>query len=410
MSGYTYQELSKKITERFDEYKNAQVTVRTLKFWVEEGILPPPTGSARWRFFDEEALEEAISIRKLQIFYQQGIEDIKRILSLARTPAGFGNFKDGLESYCLSSFVSALWNRRAIDDPIQLIESFKNYELFLVYDNAYRPPYRLLHTDDLSDSYIKKAGKVYRRLLSIKTDDGKTFYFKPEQVGEYLQREDKWVYDTFVLPLKRQPVNGSPNSVNISKANDEVRSLLEEGILTSPRYIYKGENYFSKENIDSFRKWSTLAKSYGLNLGELKQMRSRIEYDIETYFYIPEISLVDHEPICHEFEKQVILFDTCLDSILFNIAFLEESRKSYTKEDSIKILRDYLNGFLFFCKGSLNEIGLKKTPIERLSARQIKTGLSQGKFTHKEVQKVLKAKEADVKAIEFVVKQNAKGG
>lgn len=400
MNGYTYQELAKKINERFGEYKDAQVSVRTLKFWVEEGILPAPKGAARWRFFDEDALEEAISIRKLQIFYQQGIEDIKRIISLARTPPGINNFKEGLEHNCLSDFVSALWNRQAVDDPIQLIESFKNYELFLVYDDAYRPPYRLLQAGDLSDSYIKKAGKVYRRLLSIKTDDGKTLYFKPEQVGEYLHREKDDHELIFKIPSK---------PINIPGKNEEVRSLLEEGILTSPRYIYKGENYFSKENIHSFRNWSSIAKSYGLNPGELRQLRSRIVYDIETYFYIPEFSLVDQEPVCHEFEKQVILFDKCLDSICFNIAFLEEARKKHTKEDSIKILRDYLDGFLFLCKGSLNEIGLKKTPIERLSAEQIKIGLSQMKFTQREIEKVLEIKEAEVKALKTVVKQNAKG-
>lgn len=400
MSGYTYQELVEKINEHFDEYKNAQVSTRTLKFWVEVGILPAPTGSARWRFFDEEAFEEAISIRKLQIFYSQGIEDIKRILSLARTPAGIRNFKDGLESYCLSSFVSALWNRQAIDDPIQLIESFKNHELFLVYDNAYRPPYRLLHTGDLSDSYVKKVGKVYKKLLSIKDDNGKTLCFKPEQVGEYLQRVGDDHELIFKIPSK---------PINIPEKNEEVRTLLEEGILTSPRYLYKGENYFSKENIGGFGNWSSLVRNYGFSLDELKQMRSRIEHDIETYFYIPEFSLVDQEPVCHEFEKQVIIFDKCLDSICFNIAFLEEAKKGHTKEDSIKILRDYLDGFLFLCKGSLNEIGLKKTPIERLSAEQIKIGLSQGKFTQREIEKVLEIKDAEVKALKTVVKQNAKG-
>ncbi|TVL97896.1 MAG: hypothetical protein CV087_21925 [Candidatus Brocadia sp. WS118] len=401
MSGYNYQELAKKINERFNESKDAQVSVRTLKFWVEEGVLPAPIGSARWRFFDDEALEEAISIRKLQIFYQQGIEDIKRIISLARTPPSINNFKGGLEHNCLSAFISALWNRQADDEPVQLIKSFKNRELFLVYDNAYRPPYRLLHTDELSDSYVKKAGKVYRRLLSIKADDGNAFYFKPEQIGEYLQRER----DGYDLIFKRLL-----KPINVSEKAEEVRSLLEEGILTSPRYIYKGENCFSKENIGGFRNWSSLVRDYGFSLGELKQMRSRIEYDIENYFNIPEISLVDNEPICHEFEKQVTLFDACLDSILFNIAFLEEARKGHAKDDSIKIIRNYLDGFLFLCKGSLNEIGLKKTPIERLSAEQIKTGLSQGIFTQREIGKVLKIKEAEVKTLKSVVKQNAKGG
>lgn len=399
MNGYTYQELVKKINEHYDEHKNAHVSVRTLKFWVEEGILPPPTGSARWRFFDEEALEEAISIRKLQIFYHQGIEDIKRILSLARTPAGAGNFKDGVESYCLSSFVSALWNRQAIDDPIQLIESFKNYELFLVYDNAYRPPYRLLDTDELADSYIKKAGKVYRKLLSIKDDNGKVIYFKPDQIGKHLQH----VYDTFVLPLK------GPEPVNIPELTEKVRYLLEEEVLSYPSYVYKGENYFSKENIGGFRNWSSLIKNYGFSLGELKQMRSRIEYDIEMYFYVPEISLVNQEPICHEFEKRVTLFDVCLDSILFNIAFLEESKRGHTKEDSMKILRDYLHGFLFLCKGSLNEIGLKKTPLDRLSPEQIKAGLTQGKFVRREVERVIRDRETEIKVLKLAVKQNAKG-
>ncbi len=401
MNEYSYQALAKKINERFDEYKDAQVSVRTLKFWVEEGILPAPKGSARWRFFDEDDLKDAISIRKLQIFYQQGIEDIKRIISLARTPPGINNFEGRFEHNCLSAFVSALWNRQADDEPVQLIESFKNNELFLVYDNAYHPPYRLLHANELSDSYVKKAGKVYRKLLSIKADDGKAFYFKPEQIGEYLQRERDGFDLIFKKPLK---------PINIPKKAEEIRSLLEEGILTSPRYLYKGENYFSKKNINGFGNWSNLVKDYGFNLGELKQMRSRIEHDIETYFYIPEISLVDQDPVCHEFEKQVILFDDCLDSILFNIAFLEEARKGHTTTDSIKILRDYLNGFLFLCKGSLNEIGLKKASIDRLSVKQIKTGLSLGKFTNKEIEKVLRVKECEVKVLKSVVKQNAKGG
>ena len=141
----------------------------------------------------------------------------------------------------------------------------------------------------------------------------------------------------------------------------------------------------------------------------MKLLRKRIESDIEIYFHMPEEDAFAESPLYYKFQRQVVLFENCLFNLMMNLFLREETIANHTLEDSIKILRDYLGGFLFLCNSFSGTVCLKKTPTERLSVRQIKTGLFQGKFTHKEVQKVLKVKEAEVKVLKSVVKQNAKG-
>ncbi len=403
MKGFLYRELAKKINDYFFDQKNAYVSVTALKFWVEEGILPAPQGSARWRYFNWDDFFEAINIRRLQVYCNQSIEDIKKIISLAKTQAA--KYKFPQHSHYLSKLYSSLGNRLIPEDAIQLIEAFKNNELHLVYDKAYKPPYRLLHKDGLFDSYYKEGDKVYRSLLSITDKNNKVIYFKPEQIEQYLKFEKEEIDKILKIPSK--PTDSS----RFSNTAENMRMLLNEGIMTQPRYRYKGENYFSEKNLSSANCW-LLFMNDGLSLDDLKRLRSRIESDIENYFYVPEISPIIEELISYEFEKQVILFDDYLGRSrdCFILGLPEEEVESHTEEDNLKIARDYLNGFLFLCKGLRNEIGLKKTPLERLSAEQIKAGLSQGKFTQKEVERVLRNKEAEVKALKTIAKQHAKGG
>lgn len=387
MKQYSYQELAEAINEYFKDFKDAQVTARTLKYWVEEGILPAPRGSGRWLSFDDFDLKEVISLRKLQIYQSQSIEDIHNIIFMVKLYSEMNKFPE--PGYYLSKFLSAVLSSPKHDYPIEEIEAFKKGELYLVYDEDYSPPYRLIHEDGLERSYKKENGKVYRVLLSIKDENGKVIYFKTEQIEEYLK-----------------DVESLRGNLDVTKVAEELRRLIKEGIMTSPHYRYKGKDYLSGLNIHHAQSLISLIKSYNLSFNELRQLRKRIEHDIETYFYLPEGFAFLFEPIYYEFEKQVTLFDTCLNSFHFELFWLEDSVKGHTKEDSIKIIKDYLNGFYFFCKSGFGDnVCLKKTPTDKLSAKQLKIGMSQGRFTEKEVESLIKTKESELKALKSVLKK-----
>lgn len=397
MKKYSYQEFAEEISIHFKNIPDAQVTVRTIKFWVKEGILPEPNGGGRWRYFEDDDLHEAVSIRKLQVVYGQSLEDIQNLNYLVAINPH--TIQSG-NTYNLSKLMSAIetYEKSGIN-PLYEIEAFKKHERLLVWDDAHLPPYRLIEEDQLSGSYFEEDGRVYRLLQFITDEDGKAIYFKPEQIEKYISLEIA-KYIEFIKDIKRGEAK-----VKAQK----IRALIDTGIMTPPRYRYKSADYFSESDIDTGKAWLSFIENYGLSFDDLKLFRKRIESDIENFFYAPEEGLFVESPIFYKFRKQVTLFNCCLDSFRHDLFVCEDTIVGHGKEDSLKLITDYLSGFRFLCYGFTGEICMKRTPIDRLSAEQIKTGLSEGKLTQREVKEILKAKKAEVAGLKSLVIQSLKG-
>ncbi len=59
--------------------KEAGVTVRTIRYYMDQGLLPPPTPSGRYAHFSQQHLDRLRLIRKLKELHLP-LEEIKRIL------------------------------------------------------------------------------------------------------------------------------------------------------------------------------------------------------------------------------------------------------------------------------------------------------------------------------------------
>lgn len=401
MNKYTYQELTEKVNAHFKDNVAAHVTERTLRFWINDGILPKPKGAGRCWHFEEDHFQEIISIRKLQSSYGQSIEDIKRINILADKYLNPSDSKFEKECHFnLSKVVSALESVQNLGiNPVPDIESFKKHKMILIKDYTYSPPYRFIDKDKYQGSYVEEDGIVYRVLETLPDLDVENGYFTIEQIEEYLS----------MINEKSKSNLKTFKHFNIKSEAEETRSLIADGIMNTPHYRFKGENYFSSRDLFTYDQWKDLLVNYGFGKGELKLLRKRIEFDIENYFYKPEEGVSIESSLFYKFQRQVVLFNDCLLDLLMYLFGREKLIASHTIEDSKNILRDYLDGFLFMCNSFVGTICLKKTPIERLSAKQIKTGLSQGKFAHREIEKVLRVKEVEVKAVKSILKQVSKG-
>lgn len=397
MKRYSYQEFAEEINKHLENIPDAQVTVRTVKFWVEAGLLPGPKGGSRWRFFEVDDLHEAVSIRKLQVKYGQSNEDIKK---LSVTASINPHTLQSGNSYNLSKLVAAVESIEKIGgNSIPAIEKFKAHKLLLVWDDAHMPTYRLIEEDQLSDSYLEENGKVYRKLQYITDEEGKVVYFRPAQIEKYISRVNA-MHREFVKGIRR---------IDAKAQADKIRELIDAGIMTTPRYRFKGEDYFFESDIEAGEDWLNFIEGYGLSYADLKLLRSRIEADIENFFYAPEEGLFVEAPIYYEFRKQVTLINSCIGFLRHDLFEREDTVVGHRREDSLRLIRDYIEGFFFLCSNFTGENCIKRTPIDRLSAKQIKTSLSKGKFTQREVALLLRAKEAEVRALKAIVNKSLKG-
>ncbi len=402
MNKYTYQELTKKVNTYFKDNIAAHVTERTLRFWMNDGILPKPKGAGRCWHFEEDHFREIISIRKLQFSYGQSIESIKSINILAN--AHLNPVDSTLKMECnfnLSKVIMALESAEKFGtNPALELDSFKKGNRLLIKDVDYSPPYRFVDEEKYHESFIEENGIVFRVFECLPGLEGEAEYYTNDQIEEFLSRIDEG----------KKSIIKTAKTTNTKAEAEEIRSLINDGLMTTPRYRYKGENYFSASGLLAYHHWKSLLGNYGFNKDELKLLRKRIESDMENYFYIPEDDIFAESLLYYKFQKQVVLFESCLFNLMMNLFLREESIANHTIEDSKKILKDYLDGFLFMCNSFTGTVCLKKTPIERLSAKQIKIGLAQGKFAHREVEKVLRNKEGEAKALKSLLKQPKKGG
>lgn len=401
MDIYTYKELSKKVNTYFKDGLAAHVTERTLRFWVKEGILPKPIGAGKWRYFEENHFQEIISIRKLQSSYGQNIEDIKKINDLANTHLNSSDSKTEKKGHFnLSKIVFALENFEKLGiNPVPELESFKRQKRILIKDTSYSVPYLLVDKNKSTGAYVEEGGVVYRILDTLPVMELGSGHFTIEGIEAYLYLENE---EAKSIHSKKHDIKADAK---------EIRNLIAEGIINTPRYRFKGKSYFSASDLSTYNVWKSFRTNYGLSKGELKLLKERIEFDIENFFYIPEPVIVSIESsLFYKFQKQSALLKDCLYAIAFYLLGCETLVANHTMEDNKKILRDYIDGFLFLCNDFSGNACLKKTPIERLSAKQIKSGLSQGRFIKKEFERVLKAKEVEVKTFKAILKQMSKGG
>ncbi len=405
MEKYYYQEFVDLINNSLKGIPNAQVTVRTVKFWVEQGLLPEPRGSGRWRHFDYSDVIEAVSIRKLQFRYRQSIEDIKKLGLTARINPHVIHSDDMGNFHRVVSAIELF--ERSNGEAESCIEAFKHFELTLIYDDAYNPPFRFVKEEQLADSYIEVDGKIYRLLSSTTNSAGEQEYYQPEHIGMHISEHINWLngIGAFLRPL---PDDGEEKA-------EKIRVLIDHGVMTSPRYRHKADDYMSTKDIKAGENWLLMMNRYGLSLDTLKRLRARFESDINEYFYIPEGGLLVEAPIFYEFQRQVVLLNCCIDFFNNYLSQHEDTVIDHIRESSLKLIEDYLNGYFFLCEaftphGIADNVRMciKTTPINKLSAQQLKLGLSQGKFNELEVKEVVMAKEAELTAIKAIVNNNRK--
>lgn len=389
MEKYTYKEVTETANARLGNIPEAYVSVRTVKLFVERELLKAPEGKGRCRYFYDNDLDELICIRRLQIVYGQSIKSIKRLDEKVCNDIGVD--QSGSKNN-LARLVAAIkvFEEMGID-PIAEIKAYKEGKRILVREDTGTQPYRLVEFH--KESYFEENGKVCRRLESITDDNGCVVYFKPSEIEKYSKLN---------------------MCVSEKKEADKIRKLIDLGIMTSPRYKYKGEDYFTDPDLAEYVKWMDFILEYRISYDNLNLLRTRIEYDIDNLFYRSDLGYHSEAYLAYNFKKQTTVFRDCLRSFYGQLIANKWSVAGYTKKDNLKIIKDYLNGFFSLCY-NLNanypsrHICLKKTPLDRLSTEQLKIGFAEGKFTQQEVEKVLKAKEAEVKALKSIINESERG-
>ncbi len=396
MKKYSYQEFVAEINKHFK--KDARLSVRTVKFWVEAGLLKEPGGAGRWRHFSEEDLHHVISIRKLQVIFGQTIEAIKEINQLAHSDLYPKSI--AFDSYELWKVVKALegLDRRGLNAVAEL-EAFKRSERTLVLDNEQLPAYRLININQLAGSYIEENGKVFRIIKSLIGDEGETRYFKPAQLEKYYSQ----------MNARRKKFTPELPRIDVKAKAEELRALLKARVMTEPRYRFKNEDHISDHDIQAAHLWLSISSQYALPTTRLLRLRTRIEEDIQNYFYAPEGDVFAAAPIIYKFRKQVELVNNCINFIISDQIDREEPWSDEPRhdriEESVRILNDYINGFLYLSPSIDHniEICFQRTPIDQLTPRQIKIGLAEGRFSSREIEKLVRDRESDLSTLKALL-------
>ncbi len=391
-SNWSYAEFTERLRGRFKDSEGIGVSVRNLKYWISEGLIPEPRGASRWRFFDEQDLDEALCFLKLRTDYKQGIEDIKNIRWL-----GSLWLHGGDQTYVFGCFFKALENtEKAGKKADDAIEAFKRHELALIHDSAYSPPFRLTTDEGLETAYLREGGRVYRLLNSITDEDGKVIYFKPAEIEKHLLDERERLKEFVIL---------QDNPASITKKTEQIRALIDQKVMPAPFYRYKDGDYYSSSNIDCGDSWLRFMEDYGLDYAALRRLRQRFEEDIARHFLTPDQGIFLAAPEHFEFQRQVIFFNRCLSDFRYELFAREDTLEGHTREDSIKLIQEYLDGFLFLFPGEdnwsmgLKSAYLKETPVEHLSPAQLAKGLEQHRFSRTRVEEIAGTKEQELREL-----------
>lgn len=371
----SYKKLCEKINAQLDSRDH--ISIRTLRFWVKEGLISPPEGKGKNRLFPIYSIGEGIAVRKLQVDLEQSNNDIRELDCLLRSE------KLKTSALPLYDLVTALSKEKHVKFAL---EAFKIGELILVKDEAYGESYKLIPKHADRSLYVKDSGRIFKLIENVKNERGEFLYFDIENI------EDCFIQE----PLLSK-------SLKFKDIVERVKLYAQEGVLPKPCFRHKGKDYYSQSNLFVGTLLRRLENSYGLSLHDLKKLKKKIEDDIKDHFHVlkkkNEISL----PLYREFYKQAELFENIITFLHHRLFFCEKQLKDHTENTSRKILQDYLNGFWFLCRDSFFNYGLKPTPLSRLTPQQIKQGLKEGRFTKKEVEKVFKAKASEVEALRKII-------
>ncbi len=369
---YSYEKACEKINEKL--FASEAISIRTLRFWVKEGLVTPPIGKGKKRKFQKISINESVAVRKLQSRFEQSNSEIEGLMRIATDQA--------INHHCpISVLVDALENGRY---QVEGIEALKNGDLILLEDEAFNEGYKLAAKEEDETLYIKEGSDIFKRVEKIKEEDGKLLYFDLENFEECF-KQDPLMYEYYKL----QDVK-------------EIKLYAENGILPKPFFRYKGKNYYSEENLHTG--WSLSILGENLSIKELKELRKKIEADLEKHPNALEKHTFSPSSFRQEFRKRNELFDNIVTFLWRYFLDCEKSLKNHTEETSKKLLREYIAGYWFICVGDSEFYEFAKTPIKDLSPQQIKQGLEEGRFTKKQVEKILKAKASEVEALKKILK------
>lgn len=404
MERYGYGDIPSAIKEK----TGIDVSVRTIRFWVKERIIPGPKGSNKYRYFDFEDVLEIMGVARLRNRLNRSIEDIKNIKAILALDYVFE-----LPEYGLVQFLQAMENTLKArgclhdrDEANKEIDAFLNRERSIVEDRSYVPPFVLVDEQWESSRYIEERGLVIRCLDFITDDKGSTRYYKPDEIERYLVWEEEILKEG--LPDRECALKDHRQEA------DKIRALINEGIGSSPLYRFKEEAYLSQGQIMEAKTLLYFLEDYGFGYDDLRRLRRKIEADIDRYFYTPEENKTTRSRLYYEFEKHTTFFDMCLSALHNELFFREDAVVGHTRADSVRIIKDYLEGFLFLCwsvfGGIEGPILIKNTPIEQFSLAQMKKALLQGRISEADVVKVAKAREEELEGIRTLTQKLIKGG
>jgi hypothetical protein len=183
---------------------------------------------------------------------------------------------------------------------------------------------------------------------------------------------------------------------------EQILVLVNEGIVPAPRYRYKDKDYYSSFDMDRLMDWLYF-QHCGLDYAALLRLRERLEEDVNRYFLTPDRGgMFLAAPEHYEFQHQVVFPGKCLSDLHSELLERENTLQGYTKAETIKLIEEYLDGFVHLFPGDsgwsmgLRSAYLKETPIRRLSPRRLRKGLEQGRFSKAQLEDLTRTRQEEL--------------
>lgn len=289
------------------------------------------------------------------------------------------------------------------------------------------------------DDWIEKQRKEERRYLK----KGERYYLVSESpIGScQITREDELLEEARSATKHYWREERLPFEFN-EEVLEAAREILDEE-LVYPRLIKKNTPIYEGPEIDAITNYLTIQEIFkgklDIDISYLRQLKKRLIENAKENFLIPDSDTEENSKAAYIGFVRENVANEILSEFTRIVVYLEYGKLEYRQKenknapityreshqedliiyanryfDSETFFALYFHGFCYFTMKfflfPVSRFFLKDKTIDELTPEQIERGLKEKIFTKEEVTKRIKKLEAEVKAIESVVKQHAKGG